>query len=255
MKNNNVKNEIASIILASSIFAGMSTLVVSTLNDSDSYSSNQVDVSYASKTSHKNVKQDVGQVFNTATPYSNYSKKENNLSKSIQAKKITLMPVKKQNNEFAEKSSVDNISKVTPSKQQSSNSNQNKKIFREMSKADRFILYRIVEAEATNGDKQSKKNVTHVILNRLKSNKFPKTISGIVFQKHQFSPISDGRYYGVTIKESTKQAVIEAYEEGDTTGGALYFANMSCVSNVNTRRWFNSMTYLFKDSIGHSFYK
>ena len=255
MKNNNVKNEIASIILASSIFAGMSTLVVSTLNDSDSYSSNQVDVSYASKTSHKNVKQDVGQVFNTATPYSNYSKKENDLSKSIQAKKITLMPVKKQNNEFAEKSSVDNISKVTPSKQQSSNSNQNKKIFREMSKADRFILYRIVEAEATNGDKQSKKNVTHVILNRLKSNKFPKTISGIVFQKHQFSPISDGRYYGVTIKESTKQAVIEAYEEGDTTGGALYFANMSCVSNVNTRRWFNSMTYLFKDSIGHSFYK
>lgn len=255
MKNNNVKNEIASIILASSIFAGMSTLVVSTLNDSDSYSSNQVDVSYASKTSHKNVKQDVGQVFNTATPYSNYSKKENDLSKSIQAKKITLMPVKKQNNEFAEKTSVDNISKVTPSKQQSSNSNQNKKIFREMSKADRFILYRIVEAEATNGDKQSKKNVTHVILNRLKSNKFPKTISGIVFQKHQFSPISDGRYYGVTIKESTKQAVIEAYEEGDTTGGALYFANMSCVSNVNTRRWFNSMTYLFKDSIGHSFYK
>lgn len=255
MKNNNVKNEIASIILASSIFAGMSTLVVSTLNDSDSYSSNQVNVSYTSKTSHKNVKQDVGQVFNTATPYSNYSKKENDLSKSIQAKKITLMPVKKQNNEFAEKSSVDNISKATPSKKPSSNSNQNKKIFREMSKADRFILYRIVEAEATNGDKQSKKNVTHVILNRLKSNKFPKTISGIVFQKHQFSPISDGRYYGVTIKESTKQAVIEAYEEGDTTGGALYFANMSCVSNVNTRRWFNSMTYLFKDSIGHSFYK
>lgn len=255
MKNNNVKNEIASIILASSIFAGMSTLVVNTLNDSDSYSSNQVDVLYASKTSHKNVKQDVGQVFNTATPYSNYSKKENDMSKSIQAKKITLMPVKKQNNEFAEKSSVDNISKVTPSKKQSSNSNQNKKIFREMSKTDRFILYRIVEAEATNGDKQSKKNVTHVILNRLKSNKFPKTISGIVFQKHQFSPISDGRYYSVTIKESTKQAVIEAYEEGDTTGGALYFANMSCVSNVNTRRWFNSMTYLFKDSIGHSFYK
>ena len=255
MKNNNVKNEIASIILASSMFAGMSTLVVNALNDSDSYTSNRVDVSYASKKNYVNVEQDVGQVFNTTTPYLKCSKKEDDLSKSKQSKKITLMPIKKQNNEPAEKSSVDNISKNTLSKKQSSDSNPNKKIFREMSKADRFILYRIVEAEATNGDKQSKKNVTHVILNRLKSNKFPRTISGIVFQKHQFSPISDGRYYSVTIKESTKQAVIEAYEEGDTTGGALYFANMSCVSNINTRRWFNSMTYLFKDSIGHSFYK
>ena len=53
------------------------------------------------------------------------------------------------------------------------------------------------------------------------------------------------------IKDSTKEAVIKAYEEGDTTGGALYFANMAAVSNQKTKAWFNSMTHLFTDSINH----
>ena len=61
------------------------------------------------------------------------------------------------------------------------------------------------------------------------------------------------------IKESEKISelltIIKAYEEGDTTGGALYFANMKYVSNAKTRAWFNSMKCLFTDSINHSFYK
>ena len=120
---------------------------------------------------------------------------------------------------------------------------------------DRFILYRIVEAEAGGGNIQAKKNVAHVIFNRLKSKKFANNVHDVVFDKHQFSPISDGRYWKVTIADSTKDAVIKAYEEGDTTGGALYFANMKYVSNVKTRAWFNSMKCLFTDSINHSFYK
>ena len=191
---------------------------------------------------------------------------KNDYKKTSATKKPTIKPTKKPVVKSVKKSNSSTIKPTlrptnkpklinTSTKKTSSDYDQDKKIFREMSKDDRFTLYRIVEAEATNGDKQSKKNVAHVILNRVKSNKFPNTISGVVFQKHQFSPISDGRFYSVEIKESTKQAVIEAYEEGDTTGGALYFANMSCVTNANTRRWFNSMTCLFKDSIGHSFYR
>ena len=101
----------------------------------------------------------------------------------------------------------------------------------------------------------AKKNVANVIFNRLKSKKFPNTIREIVFAKNQFSPILDGRYWKVNIKDSTKEAVIKAYEEGDTTGGALYFANMKCVPNPKIRAWFNSMNCLFTDSINHSFYK
>lgn len=273
MKNNkkkSVKNEFASVMLASGMFAGMSTLVINATNESGIYNSNQVDISYAS-TIERPIS-DVGTVNNTFTPYSELDK--NDYKKASATKKPTIKPTKKPVVKSVKKNSSSTIKPTlkptvkptlrptkkpklinTSTKKTSSDYVQDKKIFREMSKDDRFTLYRIVEAEATNGDKQSKKNVAHVILNRVKSNKFPNTIQGVVFQKHQFSPISDGRYYSVNIKESTKQAVIEAYEEGDTTGGALYFANMSCVSNSNTRRWFNSMTYLFKDSIGHSFFK
>ena len=261
-KKKSVKNEFASVMLASGMFAGMSTLVINATNESGIYNSNQVDVSYASTIERPS--SDVGTVSNTFTPYSELDK--NDYKKASATKKPTIKTTKKPVVKSVKKTNSSIIkptlrptkkSKLinTSTKKTSSNYNQDKKIFKEMSKDDRFTLYRIVEAEATNGDKQSKKNVTHVILNRVKSNKFPNTISGVVFQKHQFSPISDGRFYSVEIKESTKQAVIEAYEEGDTTGGALYFANMSCVANANTRRWFNSMTCLFKDSIGHSFYK
>ena len=273
-KKKSVKNEFASVMLASGMFAGMSTLVINATNESGIYNSNQVDVSYASTI---NSTTDVGEVFNTVAPYSEDSKDDSKNNKTSLVKKVkstkkpevskkptlkpmsykksTLNPTKQP--KIIKKSTVEkNTKTVVSTKKPSSNDyDQNKKIFKELSKEDRFTLYRIVEAEATNGDKQSKKNVAHVILNRVKSSKFPNTISGVVFAKHQFSPISDGRFYSVTIKESTKQAVIEAYEEGDTTGGALYFANMSCVTNANTRRWFNSMTCLFKDSIGHSFYK
>lgn len=261
-KKKSVKNEFASVMLASGMFAGMSTLVINATNESGIYNSNQVDVSYASTIERPT--SDVGTVSNTFIPYSELDK--NDYKKASAIKKPTIKPTKKPVVKSVKKTNSSTIKPTlrptkkpklinTSTKKTSNDYDQDKKIFREMSKDDRFTLYRIVEAEATNGDKQSKKNVAHVILNRVKSNKFPNTISGVVFQKHQFSPISDGRFYSVEIKESTKQAVIEAYEEGDTTGGALYFANMSCVTNANTRRWFNSMTCLFKDSIGHSFYR
>ena len=236
------KKEFASVVLASSLFAGMSNLLTNSVDDFNTYDLNQANVSYAATINNADkTTNDVGMAINTAMPYSEYIKElnESKKSKEIQVTNIT--------------------STQKPSSKKKINNSQNtkstKKIFKELSKEDRFVLYRIVEAEATNGDKQSKKNVTHVILNRVKSSKFPNTIKGVVFAKRQFSPISDGRYYKVNIKDSTKQAVIEAYEEGDTTGGALYFANMSCVSNVRTRNWFNSMTFLFKDSIGHSFFR
>ena len=75
MKNNkkkSVKNEFASVMLASGMFAGMSTLVINATNESGIYNSNQVDVSYAS-TIEKPVS-DVGTVSNTFTPYSEIDK-------------------------------------------------------------------------------------------------------------------------------------------------------------------------------------
>ena len=77
MKNNkkkSVKNEFASVMLASGMFAGMSTLVINATNESGIYNSNQVDVSYASTIERPT--SDVGTVSNTFTPYSELDKND-----------------------------------------------------------------------------------------------------------------------------------------------------------------------------------
>lgn len=85
------------------------------------------------------------------------------------------------------------------------------------------ILYRIVEAEATGEDLQGKILVTNVILNRMDSSDWPNTVSGVVFQPGQFSPISDGRYYSVPVTQSSKDAVHMAVDGTDYSDGAIYF--------------------------------
>lgn len=234
MKKKN--NGFASIMSASLLLASTSTLLINATEQANARNANSLNqyaisdkanVTQAPNLQNMSFKQ-YGEVLNTVEPI----KKETKVSKS---------------NKVVKKSS--NKSKSKKSNEKSY------KIFDDFSKEDRFILYRIVEAEAGDGNIQAKKNVAHVIFNRLKSKKFANNVHDVVFAKHQFSPISDGRYWKVTIADSTKDAVIKAYEEGDTTGGALYFANMKYVSNVKTRAWFNSMKCLFTDSINHSFYK
>lgn len=120
------------------------------------------------------------------------------------------------------------------------------------------ILERIVEAETTGGDFRSKVLVADVVLNRVKSEKFPNTIEEVVFQKtgniYQFSPVYDRRYYSVSITKETKKAVSYAINHKDQSKGALYFANRS-YANEENMRWFDqNLQYLFHYG-GHEFFK
>lgn len=115
------------------------------------------------------------------------------------------------------------------------------------------VLYKIVEAEATGECEEAKKNVASVILNRVHSIDFPSTITDVVFQNYQFSPISDKRYWSVEVTEETIRAVDEVITNGTTTE-ALYFCNLDNISNKN-KRWFKKLEYLFKDKANHSFFK
>lgn len=115
------------------------------------------------------------------------------------------------------------------------------------------ILCRITEAEVTGGDIDSKKNVVSVVLNRVNSPLFPNNIKDVVFQKNQFSPVWDKRYWKVEISKETRKAVIEVKRDGPTTD-ALYFANLTKVS-AKIKRWFDKLEFLFTDSVGHSFFK
>ncbi len=119
------------------------------------------------------------------------------------------------------------------------------------------ILLRIVEAEAGGEDENGKLLVANVVLNRLNNSKFPDTIKDVVFQKSkgvtQFSPVSNGRYWTVTVSEETVNAVNRALEGDDISQGALFFAARRYADN-SRMRWFDEkLTFLFKHG-GHEFF-
>lgn len=119
------------------------------------------------------------------------------------------------------------------------------------------ILEKIVEAETTGGDFKSRVYVANVVLNRVKSKKFPNTIKEVVFQKtgntYQFSPIYDGRYYRIKTTELTKKAVEYAMKNEDNTKGALYFANRYYADSENMKWFDQNLHYLFTYG-GHEFF-
>lgn len=83
-------------------------------------------------------------------------------------------------------------------------------------------LLKIVEAEATGGTVEQKRNVASCVLTRVASQYFPNTIIDVVFEysggTYQFSPIGDKRYWTATktISASTYEAVWLTLTEGLT---------------------------------------
>lgn len=128
----------------------------------------------------------------------------------------------------------------------------------QLSQKDKEVLLRIVEAEATGEDVTGKMLVANVILNRVNSDKFPDTVEKVVFQKsgkkYQFSPIRDGRYYKVSISETTEEAVERVLDGEDYSQGALYFMSRRQANKSNVRWFDQSLTWLLEYGT-HEFYK
>lgn len=111
------------------------------------------------------------------------------------------------------------------------------------------ILCRIVEAEATGGNIEQKMNVASCIIARVNSDDWPDTVEGVVFQNNgkvwQFSPISDGRYYTVPIKESTEEAVNYILKNGPVHDYTFFCTQKSYNKDNSFHR--NKLTYGFYD--------
>lgn len=120
--------------------------------------------------------------------------------------------------------------------------------------SDRKILEKIVQAEAGDQDHTGKLLVANVILNRVRSDKFPSTIKGVVFSPRQFSPVSNGSYDRAEASEDTKKAVDEALHGEDGSMGALYFMDRRYSDGGNVSWFDRSLTRLFRHQ-GHEFYK
>lgn len=119
-------------------------------------------------------------------------------------------------------------------------------------------LLRIVEAEASGEDETGKLLVANVVLNRVRDEDFPDTITEVIFQKNrgvaQFSPVSNGRFWKVEISEETISAVNRALGGEDVSCGALYFAARK-YADADNMRWFDErLDYLFTHG-GHEFFK
>lgn len=127
----------------------------------------------------------------------------------------------------------------------------------ELDEKDYEILLRIVEAEAGGEDEDGRLLVANVVLNRVNNEKFPDTVSEVVFQRSngvtQFSPVASGRLWKVTISEETVAAVDRALNGEDISQGAMYFAARK-YADSDKMRWFDEhLTFLFQHG-GHEFF-
>ena len=107
------------------------------------------------------------------------------------------------------------------------------------------LMCQTVETECYDRDFDSKCNVASVIFNRFYSGKFGSTIEEIITTPRQFA------YFREKITEDSILAVMYAFEIGDTTNGALFFHS----KKKEKGETFCGASYIFTDSIGHSFYK
>ncbi|MDD6195838.1 MAG: cell wall hydrolase [[Clostridium] aminophilum] len=91
---------------------------------------------------------------------------------------------------------------------------------------DTKLLASIIQCEAGGESYEGKVAVGAVIMNRVKSKSFPNSISGVVYQGGQFTPVATGRLANVLENGPTascRKAALEALQGRDNTGGALYF--------------------------------
>ena len=119
---------------------------------------------------------------------------------------------------------------------------------------DYEVLKRIVEAEAGGCDMQGRILVANVILNRVRDAEFPSTITDVVYQRSQFSPVSDGRLNSCSVSEKTVEAVNRALSGEDYSQGALFFMNRIRSRSGNVSWFDHHLTYLFQHE-KHEFFK
>lgn len=84
------------------------------------------------------------------------------------------------------------------------------------------LLERLVEAEARGESYKGKVAVAEVVLNRVNSDNFPNTITGVVHQRNQFSPVTNGSINRNASGDSRK-AVQQALQGSNYTNNATFF--------------------------------
>ena len=98
-------------------------------------------------------------------------------------------------------------------------------------------IAQMIHAEARGEPYLGQVAVGAVIINRVKSPKFPNTVKDVLFQDGAFQPIRNGTFYQAA-SEQAYRAALEALNGHDPTNGALFFFNPS----ISKDRFMHSRT-------------
>ncbi len=98
--------------------------------------------------------------------------------------------------------------------------------------SDVQLMARAINGEARGEPYEGQVAVGAVILNRVKSSKFPNTISGVIYQSGAFTAVSDGQINHPIAEDSTVfKAARDALNGWDPTGGCIYYFNPATATN------------------------
>lgn len=96
--------------------------------------------------------------------------------------------------------------------------------------SDVELLARLIHGEARGEPYIGMVAVGAVVLNRVKSSKFPNTLAGVIYQSGAFDAVSDGQI-NLTPNEQSRRAARDALNGWDPTGGCLYYYNPSTATS------------------------
>lgn len=100
------------------------------------------------------------------------------------------------------------------------------------STSDVQLLARAINGEARGEPYEGQVAVGAVILNRVKSPKFPNTIAGVIYEPGAFTAVSDGQINVAISEDSTVvKAARDALNGWDPSGGAIYYFNPATATN------------------------
>ncbi|MBQ9728170.1 MAG: spore cortex-lytic enzyme [Clostridia bacterium] len=99
------------------------------------------------------------------------------------------------------------------------------------SSSDVYLLARTIYAEGRGEPYVGQVAIGAVVMNRIRSSSFPNTISGVVYQKHAFTAVSDGQI-NLTPNDTAMKAARDAINGWDPTGGALYYYNPAVATSA-----------------------
>ena len=92
------------------------------------------------------------------------------------------------------------------------------------------LMARAIYGEARGEPYTGQVAVGAVIMNRVRSSKFPNTISGVIYQRGAFDAVSDGQI-NLQPDATAKKAAQDALNGWDPTYGAIYYFNPNTATN------------------------